>query len=34
MDWQYYKECLEKAGVKFDVGLSDFEIEKVEAKYD
>ncbi|MBA2621357.1 MAG: SMI1/KNR4 family protein [Acidobacteria bacterium] len=34
MDWQYYKECLEKAGVKFDVGLSDFEIEKVEAKYE
>lgn len=34
MNWQYYKTCLEKAGVKFGDGLSNFEIEIAEDKYE
>jgi len=34
MDWQYHKECLTKAGVTFENGLSDSEIKKVESKFE
>lgn len=33
MNCYYYKNCLQIAGVKFDKGLSDYEIEEIEARY-
>ena len=33
MDWQYYKNSLAKARIKSEKGLSDFEIEQIEATH-